>query len=117
MATKKGGLGRGLDSLFTESSGTGLMADIAPSTLKMSEIEPDKDKPRKIFDENALAELTASIAQHGVVTPIVVRPNPLGGYKIIAGWIRWLASRTAGLLEVPAVVIDVSDAVAMEIAL
>ncbi len=114
MAAKKSGLGRGLDSLFAESAGNTVSA---PTSLRLSDIEPDKTQPRKTFPEEALAELAASIAQHGVLQPLVVRPTPLGGYRIIAGERRWRAARMAGLTEVPAVVKDVTDAQAMEIAL
>ena len=114
MAAKKSGLGRGLDSLFAESAGNTVSA---PTALRLSDIEPDKEQPRKTFPEEALGELAASIAQHGVLQPLVVRPNPLGGYRIIAGERRWRAARLAGLTEVPAIVKDVTDAEAMEIAL
>ncbi len=114
MAPKKGGLGRGLDSLFAESAGNTVSA---PTSLRISDIEPDKDQPRKTFTEESLAELADSISQHGVLQPLVVRPNPLGGYRIIAGERRWRASRLAGLTEVPAIIKDVTDAEAMEIAL
>lgn len=114
MAAKKSGLGRGLDSLFAESAGNTVSA---PTSLRLSDIEPDKSQPRKTFTEEALSELAASISQHGVLQPLVVRPNPLGGYRIIAGERRWRASRLAGLTEVPAIIKDVSDEEAMEIAL
>ena len=114
MAAKKGGLGRGLDSLFVESdSATGTK----PSALPLAEIEPDKAQPRKHFAPESLAELAQSIQQHGVLQPITVRPNPAGGYQIIAGERRWRAAREAGLTEIPAVVREVSDAEAMELAL
>lgn len=113
MAAKKGGLGRGLDSLFIDSGGS----VAAPSVIKMAEIEPDKDQPRKIFEDESLAELAASITEHGVLQPIAVRPMPAGGYRIIAGERRWRAARLAGLAEIPAVVKDVSDSEAMELAL
>ncbi|MDO5602987.1 MAG: ParB/RepB/Spo0J family partition protein [Oscillospiraceae bacterium] len=113
MAAKKGGLGRGLDSLFIDSGGS----VAAPSVIKMSEIEPDKEQPRKIFEDESLAELAASIEEHGVLQPIAVRPLPAGGYRIIAGERRWRAARLAGLKEIPAVVKDVSDSEAMELAL
>lgn len=113
MAAKKGGLGRGLDSLFIDSGGT----VEAPSTVKMSEIQPDKDQPRKVFSEESLAELAKSISEHGVLQPIALRPNPSGGYKIIAGERRWRACRLAGLTEIPAVIKNVSDSEAMELAL
>ncbi len=114
MAAKKGGLGRGLDSLFAESAGNTVSA---PTSLRLSDIEPDRSQPRKTFTEDSLAELADSISQHGILQPLVVRPNPLGGYRIIAGERRWRASRLAGLTEVPAIVKDVTDAEAMEIAL
>lgn len=113
MASKKGGLGRGLDSLFMDSSGS----VAAPSEIRMSEIEPDKDQPRKMFEDESLSELAASIAEHGVLQPIAVRPMPTGGYRIIAGERRWRAARLAGLTEIPAVIKDVSDSEAMELAL
>ncbi|MEG2770547.1 MAG: ParB/RepB/Spo0J family partition protein, partial [Oscillospiraceae bacterium] len=113
MAPKKGGLGRGLDSLFTDSGG----AVATQNTLRMSEIEPDKDQPRKAFTEESLQELSQSIIEHGILQPIAVRTNPSGGYKIIAGERRWRAARLAGLIEIPAIIKDVSDAEAMEIAL
>lgn len=114
MAGKKGGLGRGLDSLFAESTSP---QEIRPSTLPIAEIEPDKNQPRKHFAPESLSELTASISQHGVLQPITVRPNPAGGYQIIAGERRWRAARGAGLTEIPAIVKDLSDSEAMEIAL
>ncbi|MBQ8611524.1 MAG: ParB/RepB/Spo0J family partition protein [Oscillospiraceae bacterium] len=114
MAAKKSGLGRGLDSLFAESAGNTVSA---PTSLRISDIEPDKDQPRKKFEDTALGELADSIKQHGVLQPLVVRPNLLGGYSIIAGERRWRASRLAGLTEVPAIIKDVTDAEAREIAL
>lgn len=114
MAGKKGGLGRGLDSLFAESTSP---QEVRPSTLPIAEIEPDKNQPRKHFAPESLSELTASISQHGVLQPITVRPNPAGGYQIIAGERRWRAARGAGLTEIPAIVKDLSDSEAMEIAL
>ncbi len=114
MAAKKSGLGRGLDSLFAESAGNTVSA---PTSLRISDIEPDRDQPRKTFGDEELGELANSIRQHGVLQPLVVRPNPLGGYRIIAGERRWRASRLAGLTEVPAIIRDVTDAEAMEIAL
>lgn len=117
MAAKKGGLGRGLESLFADTGG-GVAADSPDvGALPLREIEPDKDQPRKSFDSESLAELAKSISEHGVLQPIVVRPNPAGGYKIIAGERRWRAARQAGLREIPALVRDVSDEEAMEIAL
>lgn len=114
MAVKKGGLGRGLESLFEDAARDvgGLV-----STLPLREIEPDKDQPRKDFDEQALSELADSIARHGLLQPIAVRAAAGGAYKIIAGERRWRAARLAGLSEVPVVIKDVTDAEAMELAL
>ena len=114
MAVKKGGLGRGLESLFEDAA-----RDVGGpvSTLPLREIEPDKDQPRKDFDEQALSELADSIARHGLLQPIAVRAAAGGTYKIIAGERRWRAARLAGLSEVPVVIKDVTDAEAMELAL
>lgn len=115
MAAKRGGLGRGLDSLFEETA-----RDVGPetiNTLPLRDIEPDKDQPRREFDEDTLAQLAKSIEQHGILQPIAVRATPSGGYKIIAGERRWRAARLAGLTEVPVVIRDVTDAEAMELAL
>ena len=71
---KKGGLGRGLDILFQDTGAGG--GDEGVSTLRLAEIEPDKNQPRKAFDDTALSELAASITEHGVLQPIVVRPSP-----------------------------------------
>ena len=112
---KKGGLGRGLDILFQDTGAGG--GDEGVSTLRLAEIEPDKNQPRKAFDDTALSELAASITEHGVLQPIVVRPSPAGGYIIVAGERRWRAARLAGLTEIPALIKDISDTQAMEIAL
>ena len=80
-------------------------------------IEPNRDQPRKQFDEAALADLAASIGQHGVLQPLLVRPLPGGGYQLVAGERRWRASRMAGLTEVPVVVREMTDREASELAL
>ncbi len=116
MAAKKGGLGRGLDALFADNS----IEEIAPSSavkLKIMDIEPNRDQPRKIFDEQALSELADSIAKHGVIQPLLVRPLPDGSYQLVAGERRWRASRMAGLTEVPVVIKELSDDEAMALAL
>ncbi|WP_395150312.1 ParB/RepB/Spo0J family partition protein [uncultured Allofournierella sp.] len=114
MAVKKGGLGRGLESLFEET-----VRDVGNDvmTLPLRDIEPDKEQPRKDFAEEPLNELAASIAEHGVLQPITVRPCATGGYKIIAGERRWRAARLAGLTEIPVVIKDVTEGEAMELAL
>ena len=113
MAVKKSGLGRGLTSLFDENSSDNEGA----VTLNLNDIEPNCDQPRKDFDETALSELADSIAQHGLIQPIVVKPNLDGRYSIIAGERRWRASRMAGLTEVPVVIKEADEQTLMEIAL
>ena len=116
MAKGKGGLGRGLESLF-EDAAPSFDSDAKIETLPLREIEPDPDQPRKTFEQEALGELAASIAEHGLLQPIAVRPRPMGGYSIVAGERRWRACRMAGLTEVPVVVKDVTEEQAMELAL
>ncbi len=117
MAKSKGGLGRGLDILFEDSTPS-IGSDGKVESLPLREITPDPEQPRKNFDEESLAELATSLAEHGMLQPILVRPNTLGdGYIIIAGERRWRASRMAGLTEVPVVVKDVAEQEAMELAL
>ncbi|HIT52626.1 MAG TPA: ParB/RepB/Spo0J family partition protein [Candidatus Fimivicinus intestinavium] len=116
MAMKKGGLGRGLDALFADNA---VEENSAASAVKLSlnDIEPNKDQPRKTFDEEALAELAESIAQHGIIQPLLVRPMPDGSYQLVAGERRWRAARRAGLSEVPVVIREMSDSEMMELAL
>ena len=110
---KKSGLGKGLAAIFAENTEeTG-----APVTLRISEIEPNRNQPRKEFDEEALSELADSIAQHGVLQPLLVRPILSGGYQIVAGERRWRAARMAGLSQVPVVIREMDDAQVMELAL
>lgn len=116
MARGKGGLGRGLDSLFEDAAPV-FESGAKVDTLPLREIEPDPEQPRKTFDEQALGELAASIAEHGLLQPIAVRPRPRGGYSIVAGERRWRACRMAGLNDVPVVIKEVSDEQAMELAL
>lgn len=116
MAKGRGGLGRGLESLF-EDAAPSFESDTRIETLPLREIEPDPGQPRKTFDDETLAELSASIAEHGLLQPIAVRPKPSGGYLIVAGERRWRASRMAGLTEVPVIVKDVTDEQAMELEL
>lgn len=113
MAAKKGGLGRGLDSLFDENA---VDAGGAVS-ININDIEPNRGQPRKDFDEKALSELADSIAQHGLIQPIVVKPTVDGRYSIIAGERRWRACRLAGLNEVPVMIKDADEQTLMEIAL
>ena len=117
MARGKGGLGRGLDSLFEDAAPV-FESGAKVDTLPLREIEPDPEQPRKTFDEQALGELAASIAEHGLLQPIAVRPKKVGtGYIIIAGERRWRAARLAGLDEVPVIIKDVTDEQAAALAL
>lgn len=115
MAKKLGGLGRGLDSLFADNS----VEEINPSVnkLRIMEIEPNHNQPRKDFDEKALSELAESIEQHGVLQPLVVRPLANGSYQLVAGERRWRAARIAGLTEVPVIIKELSDEEVIEIAM
>lgn len=111
---RKQGLGRGLDNIFEENSTEEKSGVVM---LRISDVEPRGDQPRKIFDKEALAELTDSISVHGVLQPIIVRPAELGMYEIIAGERRWRASRQAGLFEIPAIVMDADELKAAQVAL
>ena len=105
MSAKNKGLGRGLEGLFDENANAGEGA----VEIRLSEIEPNRDQPRKDFDENALSELAGSIAEHGLIQPIVVRPTANGRYQIVAGERRWRACRMAGLSAVPVIIKELSD--------
>ncbi len=112
---KKSGLGKGLDAIFAENdTETGLSSTIM---LRLDEIEPNRAQPRKEFSEEALTELADSIAQHGIIQPLLVRPLMDGGYQIVAGERRWRASRRAGLSEIPVIVKELTDNQVMELAL
>lgn len=111
---KKGGLGKGLDALFVQNT---LEDGASTVLLPLGDIVPNRDQPRKQFDEEALAELSASIAQHGVLQPLLVRPMPDGTYQLVAGERRWRASRMAGLTEVPVVIREMNEQEAAELAL
>ncbi|MBQ6847718.1 MAG: ParB/RepB/Spo0J family partition protein [Clostridia bacterium] len=113
MAVKNRGLGRGIESLFGENS----TYSEKIITLNINDIEPNRSQPRKDFDQEALTSLADSIAQHGLIQPIVVRSSIGGGYTIIAGERRWRASRLAGLTEIPVVVKDSNEQSVMEMAL
>lgn len=108
MAPKKNGLGRGLGSLLADNS-IEENNSIQPVKLDIMDIEPNKEQARKQFDEAALSELADSIAQHGVLQPLLVRPIIGGGYQLIAGERRWRASRIAGLAQVPVIIKELTD--------
>ena len=110
---KKAGLGKGLDALFIDNS----TEENGDKLVNINDIEPNRDQPRKFFDDEALKELSDSIAMHGIIQPLLVRPLSDGGYQLIAGERRWRASRMAGLTQVPVVVREMTDMEAMELAL
>lgn len=117
MAKNKG-LGRGLDAIFMENSiEEGAKEAKGATTLRLSDVEPRKDQPRKYFDAEALAQLSESIAQHGVIQPILVREAADGFYEIIAGERRWRAAKLAGLSEIPAIVLDADELKAAQISI
>ena len=115
MAKKKGGLGRGIESLFIDNSVE--ENDSSVNKLRIMEIEPNRNQPRKDFDEKALSELAESIEQHGVLQPLVVRPLTNGNYQLVAGERRWRAARIAGLSEVPVIIKELTDEEVIEIAM
>ncbi len=116
MAKKTGGI----DFLFADNYIENVAANATvdgPQTLRISEIEPKADQPRKYFDEEALQELADSISKHGLLQPIIVRESSGGFYQIIAGERRWRASKIAGLLEVPVIIMQADALKAAEIAI
>lgn len=112
----RGGLGRGFGALLGESLMAADEAGGGISTLPMTLIEPNPDQPRQVFDPEAMRALTQSIARHGVITPITVRKTG-DYYQIIAGERRWRAARSAGLTEIPAMVIEADEAAVTQLAL
>lgn len=117
MAKKTGGLGRDFYSLLDDN--TPENAKGAHTTLRIADIEPRSDQPRKDFNQSALELLAESIATHGVLQPIVVRENPdlAGSYQIIAGERRWRASKMAGLSEIPVVILEGDDLMAAQVSI
>ena len=114
MAKKSHGLGRGLDALLPEAdeSLSGGVQEIA-----IGDIDPNPDQPRRVFQEESIAQLAQSIREQGVLQPILVTPEDGGRYRIVAGERRWRASRAAGLDVVPCLVRDLDVIQQMEIAL
>ena len=104
---KKSGLGTGLDALFLDNSAT--ESNNATVTLPISEIEPNREQPRKVFDEKALEDLANSIKQNGIIQPLLVRPLSDGSYQLVAGERRWRAARMVGLHEVPVTIREMTD--------
>ena len=120
MAKKNSGLGRGLDAIFLDNfieEEEKQAVEGGVSTIKISLIDPKSDQPRKYFDKEALEELSSSIAENGVLQPILVRKYSDDRYQIIAGERRFRASKLAGLTEIPAIVLEKDDKKAAEIAL
>ena len=115
MAKAKG-LGKGLDALMGDS--TTMQSQEAGSVmLPISQVEPGLNQPRKRFDDEALADLAASIEEHGIIQPLTVRRLSTGYYQIIAGERRWRAARLAGRDKVPVVIIEADDRKVMELGL
>lgn len=127
-AAKKGGLGKGLDSLITDKVGTGKAissrktvekkeVNPADGTLvNINKVEPNRDQPRKNFDEDALLELAESIKQFGVLQPLIVQEKD-GYYEIIAGERRWRAAKMANLKEIPVIIKKLTEQEIVEISL
>ncbi len=113
---KKTGLGKGLDALFSTNISEEQGENEVIQNLKLAEIEPNKDQPRRNFDEESLGELAESIKKYGVIQPIIVSPEG-DYYKIVAGERRWRASKKAGLTEIPAIVRENDEQKNKEIAL
>lgn len=117
MAKKLSGLGRGIDAIFLENTMETNEEKGGILKLRVSQMEPKDNQPRKHFDTEALAQLADSIAAHGVLQPILVRDIGGDRYQIIAGERRWRASKMAGLSEVPVVLLDSTEQEAAQIAL
>ena len=125
MAAKKGGLGKGLDSLITDKVSKASAAPVKVEKnekvvegilIDINKVEPNREQPRKNFDEDALVELSESIKQFGVLQPLLVQDKK-DYYEIIAGERRWRAAKMAGLKEVPVIIKDLSDLEVVEISL
>ena len=119
MKKKTGGLGKGISALIPESSEkkVEIKPEGAINTLKLTQIEPNPDQPRKAFDDEKLAALADSVKEHGILQPIVVKKNENGLYTIIAGERRWRAARMAKLKEVPVIIKDFDEKTVMEVSL
>ena len=119
MAKKNSGLGRGLEAIFLDNSIAEEKShgEEGVSKIKISLVDPKRDQPRKYFDKEALEQLSASIVENGLLQPILVREYGEGRYQIIAGERRFRASKLAGLIEIPAIVLDKDDKNAAQIAL
>lgn len=120
---KKNGLGKGVNVLFNDSPDELLsVLESEPdksgrNLLPIIDIEPNKDQPRKDFDEDKLVALAESIKEHGVISPILVTPGKGGTYKIVAGERRWRASKLAGLKEIPCIIKELNAQELSELAM
>ena len=124
-AAKKGGLGKGLDSLITDKVSKPAVTDMAGTKkenagegvlININKVEPNREQPRKNFDEDALLELSESIKQFGVLQPLLVQDKN-GYYEIIAGERRWRAAKLAGLKQVPVIIKNLTEQEIVEISL
>jgi len=112
---KQKGLGTGLSALFGDAAVENLKSDF--EYLPLQRIEPRADQPRSLFEQESIDELTESIREHGVLSPLMVRSVSEGFYQIIAGERRWRAARAAGLSEIPARIVVADDKQALELAM
>lgn len=126
MAKQKKGLGRGLSALMADlpAEETGPVLDGGPApradrTMPIEQVHPNPDQPRRHFSEDALAELSKSIAEKGIIQPIIVRPDPAmaGKYQIVAGERRWRAAQRAQLHDVPVIIREFDDTEVLEVAI
>ena len=120
---KKGGLGKGIDSLIPNKVARAAVSDNAgidlkenPISVNINKVEPNREQPRKNFDEDALQELSESIKQFGVLQPLLVQDKK-DYYEIIAGERRWRAAKLAGLKEIPVIIKELTDQEVVEISL
>lgn len=116
MSAKKSGLGRGIDSIFLDNEIENT-PEGGVKTLRITQVDPTVGQPRKTFDQEALAGLADSIAAHGVLQPILVREVGPDRYAIVAGERRWRAAKLAALSEIPAIVVEMDEKTAAEVAL
>lgn len=120
MAAKKGGLGKGLDSLIVKKEEGVIQAnpsaDGAPVEVDINKVEPNKQQPRRTFDEDKLEELADNIGRYGIINPLIVQDRD-GYYEIIGGERRWRAARMAGLNKVPVIIKHLSEQEFAEISL
>lgn len=128
MAAKRGGLGKGLDSLIADKVGSGTAPaaeavkerkaepDKDVTFVKIAKVEPNREQPRKNFDEDALLELSESLKQYGILQPLLVQDKK-DYFEIIAGERRWRAAKLAGMKEVPVIIKNLTDQEIVEISL